>query len=153
MAEQCNRHRREGGQCLSEASLPAAGVGEPRRAPGGPCHGQNGFGYFCRNKSGSSRGAKPGIKSKKQVPAIFAVQNLSHKNPQRTVNHSEQAGRCEGVGEYVGKQNLTPCPRGTVGRWVRRSSLKNPYSCLTPNHDHESWRSHLAHCPQQFLQT
>ena len=32
MAEQCNRHRRKGGQCLSQASLHAAGVGEPRRA-------------------------------------------------------------------------------------------------------------------------
>ena len=58
MAEQCNRHRRKGGQCLSQASLPAAGAGEPRRAPEGPCHGQNGFGSFCRNKRTSSHGGE-----------------------------------------------------------------------------------------------
>jgi hypothetical protein len=33
-------------QCLSVASLRAAGVGEPRREPEGPQHGQHGFGYF-----------------------------------------------------------------------------------------------------------
>ena len=44
----------------SEASLRAAGVGEPRRAHEGPRHGLHGFGYFCRNKSGSAAGPKPG---------------------------------------------------------------------------------------------
>ena len=58
MAEPCNRHRKKGGQCPSAASLPAAGVGALRRAPEGPCHGQHGFGHFCRNKSGSSYGAE-----------------------------------------------------------------------------------------------
>ena len=58
MAEQCNRHREKGGQCLSAASLPAAGVGETRREPEGPCHGQHGFGHLCRNKSGSSCGGE-----------------------------------------------------------------------------------------------
>ena len=48
----------KGGQCLSQASLPAAGVGEPRRAPEGPCHGQHGFGSFCRNKRTSSYGGE-----------------------------------------------------------------------------------------------
>jgi hypothetical protein len=58
MAEQCNRHRREGEQCLSpstrlrtgSASLLAAGVGEPRRASEGSWHGQHGFGSFSRKK-------------------------------------------------------------------------------------------------------
>ena len=45
----------------SGASLRAAGVGEPRRSPEGPGHGQHGFGYFCRNKSGSFAVAKLGI--------------------------------------------------------------------------------------------
>ena len=58
MTEQCNRHRRIGGQCVSAASLPTAGVGEPRRAPGGSCHGQHGFGSFCRNKRTSSYGGE-----------------------------------------------------------------------------------------------
>ncbi|WP_342348967.1 hypothetical protein, partial [uncultured Nitrospira sp.] len=60
VAEQCSRHRRKGAHCLSLASLRAAGVGEPRREPEGPQHGQDGFGHFCRNKSGSAAGTKPG---------------------------------------------------------------------------------------------
>ena len=71
MAGQCNRHRKKGGQCPSpskrlrtgSASLPAAGVGALRREPEGPCHGQHGFGYFCRNKSSSAAGPTPGIYS------------------------------------------------------------------------------------------
>jgi hypothetical protein len=51
----------EGGQCLSEASLRAVEVGEPRRAPKGPGHGHHGFGSFCRNKRASFAGAKPGM--------------------------------------------------------------------------------------------
>ena len=46
---------------MSIASFRAAEVGEPRRSPEGPGHGHNGFGYFCRNKSDSPAGAKPGI--------------------------------------------------------------------------------------------
>jgi len=60
VAEQCSRHRRKGAHCLSEASLRAAGFGEPRRAPEGPCHSQNGFGHFCRNKSSSAAGTNHG---------------------------------------------------------------------------------------------
>ena len=59
----------EGAHCLSEASLRAAGVGEPRRAPEGPGHGQHGFGSFCRNKRTSPAGAKPGM-------TIYPVDNL-----------------------------------------------------------------------------
>ena len=33
--------------------------------------------------------------------SIFALQNLSHKKPQRKVIHSEQAGRWEGAWENV----------------------------------------------------
>ena len=40
------------------ASLLAAGGGESRRAPEGPCHGQYGFGSFCRNKRASSYGGE-----------------------------------------------------------------------------------------------
>ncbi len=66
-AEQCSRHRRKGAHCLSpsrrlrpsSSSLCAAGVGEPRREPEGPRHGQHGFGSFCRNKRPSSAGANP----------------------------------------------------------------------------------------------
>ena len=47
-----------GAHCLSLASLRAAGVGEPHRTPEGPRHGQNGFGHFCRTKSGSSFGGE-----------------------------------------------------------------------------------------------
>jgi hypothetical protein len=50
VAEQCSRLRGFGEHCLSEASCAAAGVGEPRRGPGGPRTGGNGFGSFCRNK-------------------------------------------------------------------------------------------------------
>ena len=71
MAEQCNRHRRKGGQCLSQASLPAAGGGEPRRAPEGPCYGQHGFGYFCRNKSSSSSGDQTPVS--KNLPIILTL--------------------------------------------------------------------------------
>jgi hypothetical protein len=60
LAEQCSRHRGKGAHCLSAASLRAAEVGEPRREPEGPGHGQHGFGYFCRNKRTSSARAKPG---------------------------------------------------------------------------------------------
>jgi hypothetical protein len=60
MAEQCSRRRGMGGPCLSVASLRAAGVGEPRRGPEAPCHGQHGFATFCRNKRWSAAGTKPG---------------------------------------------------------------------------------------------
>ena len=60
MAEQCSQDRREGAHCLSEASLCTAGFGEPHREPEGSCHGQHGFSHFCRNKSGSATGSKPG---------------------------------------------------------------------------------------------
>ena len=43
----------------SAASLRATVVGEPRRGPEGTRHGQQGFGYFCRNKSGSATGRDP----------------------------------------------------------------------------------------------
>jgi hypothetical protein len=50
----------EDAHCLSVASLRAAGVGEPRRGPEGPNHGQHGFGHFCRSKSESAAGTIPG---------------------------------------------------------------------------------------------
>ena len=61
VAVPCSRPRKPGAQCLSVASLHAAGVSEPHRAPEEPHHGLYGFGYFCRNKSGSTAGTKPGI--------------------------------------------------------------------------------------------
>ena len=78
MAEQCNRHRRKGGQCLSQASLHAAGVGEPRRAPEGPCHGQYGFGSFCRNKRTSSYGGEtPSLLNPNIIPASIHRDSLT----------------------------------------------------------------------------
>jgi len=76
MAEPCNRHRRKGEHCLSpsrklragSASLHAAGGGEPRRAPEGPCHGQYGFGHCCRNKSGPAAGTRPGTTTPSLTP-------------------------------------------------------------------------------------
>jgi len=64
VVEQCSRHREKGAHCLSAASLRAAGVGEPRRKPEGPRHGQHGFDHFCRNKSGSSFGGETPISGK-----------------------------------------------------------------------------------------
>jgi len=50
VAEQCSRHRRKGAHCLSEANLRAASVGEPRRAPEGPRHGNMVLGPFAPYK-------------------------------------------------------------------------------------------------------
>jgi hypothetical protein len=47
VAKPCSQRRKQGAHCLSAASLRAAGVGEPRRAPEGPRHCQHGFGSFC----------------------------------------------------------------------------------------------------------
>jgi hypothetical protein len=41
--------------------------------------------------------------------SIFAVQNLSPKNPERTATHSEQAGRWEKAWECV--MNASPYPK------------------------------------------
>ena len=65
----------------SVASLRDAGVGEPRRAPEGPRHGQHGFGYFCRNKSGSAAGPKPGNTENHEDIRIGATSAMrSHHN-------------------------------------------------------------------------
>jgi hypothetical protein len=82
VAEQCSRHRRKGAHCLSAASLCAAGIGEPRREPEGPHHGQHGFAYFCRNKSGSSFGGEtPSPKDEDgYLPKVAGMTNCDYKN-------------------------------------------------------------------------
>ncbi len=79
VAEQCSRHRRKGGPCLSVASLRGAGVGEPHRKPEGPQYGQHGFDYFCRNKSRSAAGPRTGITEKQwELTVAQAEDNFLH---------------------------------------------------------------------------
>jgi hypothetical protein len=79
---------RVAGPVLSKAE----GVGEPRRGPKGPCHGQYGFGSFCQNKRASPAGAKPG-NTKYLLNAVFEKKEMyflnqslvaeTHKNQDR----------------------------------------------------------------------
>jgi len=67
MAEPCSRYRKKGGHCLSAASLHAAGVGEPRRAPeelapaeaGGQATATMVLATFAETKAARRSGAKP----------------------------------------------------------------------------------------------
>ncbi len=99
MAEQCSRLREKGEHCLSAASLRAAEVGEPRKAPEGPRHGQYGFVYFCRKKSESAAGTRPGI-TKKQLntildgfPTSLSLTPFSHTSQARTIPYEIDLGR------------------------------------------------------------
>ena len=59
LAAQCSRHREEGAQCLSAASLRAAGVGEPRGHPKGQATANMVLATFAETKVARPPGRNP----------------------------------------------------------------------------------------------
>ncbi len=71
VAEKRSRLRKDGEDCLSEASSAAAGVGDHRRVPEGLPQGGNGFGSFCKTKGTRLQGRNPATYKSENLDSRF----------------------------------------------------------------------------------